>query len=125
MGANLLAAETAKAAAVYRKEGRKTKHARSSARAGRLLEECEGARTPPLSGLAPDPLTPGEREVAILAVQGLTSTEIGQRLVLSARTVVNHLQRGYAKLGVGSRSELRRVLHPEAAHRTLTHPPSA
>src|SRR5207253_5922915 len=111
MGAMLLAAE---AAATYRAEGKKGSMLASSARARRLLEECEGARTPALSGLAPDPLTPREREVAMLAVQGLTSTEIAQRLVLSARTVENHLQRCYAKLGIANRSELRLVLQPEA-----------
>src|SRR5207244_10682349 len=124
IGANLLAAEAAaEAAAIYRAEGRKASMRASSARARRLLEECEGARTPALSGLAPDPLTPREREVAMLAVQGLTSTEIAQRLVLSARTVENHLQRCYAKLGIANRSELRLVLQPEARSGSLT--PSA
>ena len=82
----------------------------SSARARRLLEACEGAGTPALSGLAPDPLTPREREVAMLVARGLTSAEIGERLVLSRRTVENHLQSGYAKLGVASRAELQSVL---------------
>jgi DNA-binding NarL/FixJ family response regulator len=121
MGAQLLAAEAAtEAAVVYRAEGRKASMRASSARARRLLESCEGARTPALSGLAPDPLTSREREVAMLAAQGLTSAEIAQRLVLSTRTVENHLQRGYAKLGVANRSELRLVLQPKAGHSSLT-----
>ena len=82
----------------------------SSARARRLLDACEGALTPALSGLAPDPLSPREREVAMLAAGGLTSPEIAERLVLSVRTVENHLQRGYDKLGVANRSELGLVL---------------
>ena len=82
----------------------------SSARARRLLDAREGALTPALSGLAPDPLSPREREVAMLAAGGLTSPEIAERLVLSVRTVENHLQRGYDKLGVANRSELQRVL---------------
>jgi ATP/maltotriose-dependent transcriptional regulator MalT len=124
MGADLLAAEAAaEAAAIYRGEGRKASMRASSARARRLLEGCEGARTPALSGLAPDPLTPREREVAMLAAQHLTSTEIAQRLVLSLRTVENHLQRCYAKLGISSRSELRPVLQPEGRPGSLT--PSA
>src|SRR5207244_6327477 len=124
IGANLLAAEAAaEAAAIYRAEGRKTSMRASSARARRLLEGCEGARTPALSGLAPDPLTPREREVAMLAARSLTSAEIAQRLVLSTRTVENHLQRGYAKLGVASRAELRLVRQPEAGHSSLTPPP--
>ncbi len=95
----------------------------SSARARGLLESCEGAHTPALAGLAADPLTPREREVGMLAAQRLTSTEIAQRLVLSLRTVENHLQRCYAKLGIANRSELRLVLQPEAGSGSLT--PSA
>ena len=59
----------------------------------------------------------------MLAAQRLTSTEIAQRLVLSLRTVENHLQRCYAKLGIANRSELRLVLQPEARSGSLT--PSA
>jgi DNA-binding CsgD family transcriptional regulator len=57
-------------------------------------------------------LTPREREVAVLAAQGLSSPEIARRLVVSSRTVQNHLQRGYVKLGVVNRAELRLVLPP-------------
>jgi len=86
----------------------------------RLLEDCEKTRTPALSGLAPDPLTRREREVALQAARGLTSAEIARRLTLSIRTVENHLQRGYAKLGVANREELRLVLQPEAGRSSLT-----
>jgi ATP/maltotriose-dependent transcriptional regulator MalT len=111
MGGQLLAAEAAaQAAAAYRAAGRQASMQASSARARRLLEGCEGARTPALSALASDPLTPREREVAMLAAKGLTSAEIAQRLVLSKRTVENHLQQGYGKLGVANRAELRSVL---------------
>ena len=57
----------------------------------------------------PLPLTRREREVANLAARGLSNHEIAERLVISARTVGNHLQRAYAKLGVRGREELRRV----------------
>jgi DNA-binding NarL/FixJ family response regulator len=115
MGASLLAAEAAAdAGAVFRTEGRKVSMRASSARARNLLESCEGAGTPALLGLAHDPLTPREREVATLAARGLTAPEIAERLVLSIRTVENHLQRTYSKLGVASRSGLRLVLQPEA-----------
>ena len=55
------------------------------------------------------PLTGREQHVARLAADGLTSQEIAARLVLSVRTVDNHLQRAYAKLGVTSRGELARM----------------
>lgn len=55
----------------------------------------------------PAGLTASEVEVARLAVQGLTSREIGERLFISPRTVDAHLARVYRKLGIGSRQELR------------------
>jgi DNA-binding NarL/FixJ family response regulator len=51
-----------------------------------------------------------EREVATLAARGLSSRDIAARLFLSTRTVDNHLQRAYQKLGVDSRTALRDVL---------------
>jgi len=56
------------------------------------------------------PLTRREREVAALAVQGSSSREIADRLHLSVRTVDNHLQNAYAKLGVSRRNDLADVL---------------
>ncbi len=55
-------------------------------------------------------LTRREREVALLAAQGLPSRTIGERLFLSPRTVENHLARAYDKLGVRSRAELAHAL---------------
>lgn len=49
-------------------------------------------RTPPLTGVGPVvPLTTRQRDVALLAAQGLASKQIAQRLHVSARTVDNHL----------------------------------
>ena len=56
------------------------------------------------------PLTAREREVAGLAAAGVPSKEIAERLFLSVRTVNNHLQNAYTKLGVSSRAEVARVL---------------
>ena len=52
-------------------------------------------------------LTLREREVAMLAASGVPSKVIAAlRLFVSARTVDNHLQAVYTKLGVTSRDEL-------------------
>ncbi|RMG18925.1 MAG: LuxR family transcriptional regulator [Planctomycetota bacterium] len=57
-------------------------------------------------------LTPREREVALLAVEGLSNSEIAHALRISAPTVSSHLARVYKKVGVHGRTELaRRVLH--------------
>ncbi len=45
-----------------------------------------------------------------MAATGVASREIATRLFLSVRTVNNHLQRVYAKLGIASRQELIRSL---------------
>ena len=51
-------------------------------------------------------------EIADLAASGLASKEIANRLVVSARTVDNHLAAVYRKLDVAGRDELRAVLDP-------------
>lgn len=55
-----------------------------------------------------DALSRREREVAVLASQGLTATEIASHLFVSKRTVESHLVTIYEKLGVGSKTELIR-----------------
>ncbi len=52
-------------------------------------------------------LTPQQREIVILASQGLTNGEIADRLFLSPRTVASHLYRAYPKLGIAGRHQLR------------------
>ena len=52
-------------------------------------------------------LTAQQREIVILASQGLSNSEIADRLFLSPRTVASHLYRSYPKLGVADRHQLR------------------
>jgi DNA-binding CsgD family transcriptional regulator len=55
-------------------------------------------------------LTPREREVARLVVDGLSDREIAERLTLSRYTVSQYVKRIYRKLDVGSRVGLTRLL---------------
>jgi DNA-binding CsgD family transcriptional regulator len=58
----------------------------------------------------PDPLSGRERQIVMLAVNGMASKDIAERLFLSVRTVSNHLQHAYTKLGVTSRAALAQAL---------------
>ena len=52
------------------------------------------------------PLTAREREVAELVALGRSNREIADHLVLSDRTVGNHVQHILTKLGFGNRSQI-------------------
>lgn len=112
MGANLYAAEAAVAAVdAWRRVGEPRRASAAQERATALIQRCEGARTPALvSAESVVPLTRREREIAVLAAEGLSSKQIGERLFLSARTIDNHLQRVFTKLGVTRRAELAAAL---------------
>ena len=114
LGASLLAAEAYLAAAAsYRSTGMARQATNMARRAGELAATCGDVRTPGLSlggGTGPEPLTRREREVAAMAAAGASSRDIAAKLVLSVRTVDNHLQNVYSKLGVTSRDELARIL---------------
>jgi DNA-binding CsgD family transcriptional regulator len=87
----------------------------AAVRSAALLAECGPAATPMLEGTehrrALDTLTRREQEVALLAAQGMSKREIADLLFLSVRTIGNHINHVYAKLGIGSRDELRLALH--------------
>src|SRR6478735_5900358 len=60
------------------------------------------------TSLGVDALSRREREVALLASRGQTAAQMASQLFLSKRTVESHLTSIYAKLGIGSKSELIR-----------------
>jgi DNA-binding CsgD family transcriptional regulator len=108
IGANLFAAEAASVESrLAAAAGLRRRAAAAGARATALLARCEGAELPWLDRTGSlENLSRREREVALLAAQDLSSKDIAERLFVSARTVDNHLQRVYTKLGVSGRSQL-------------------
>jgi ATP/maltotriose-dependent transcriptional regulator MalT len=108
LGAMLLAAEAAaEAATAHGTAGRLDAARTSAARSRMLAEQCQGARTPALQSLEQLPeLTRREREIASLAAAGLSNRAIAERLVVSIRTVDNHLQHILDKFGISSRRKL-------------------
>jgi ATP/maltotriose-dependent transcriptional regulator MalT len=112
LGARLLAAEAAAAAAVaLRRSGDPRRAAAAELRAAELARGCHGAITPALRAIETQALlSTREIEVAALAAAGLANKEIAARLTVSVRTVENHLQRVYEKLGVARRADLAQAL---------------
>lgn len=110
-GFHLYAAEAAAHASdAARRDGDQRAAARWLNRAAELRLLCEAVVThAPIVDAGPVPLTRREREIALLAAQGLASKEIGERLFISPRTAENHLAKVYDKLGVRTRAELARV----------------
>ena len=119
VGAVLHAAEAATAAGdAFRRQGEQRLANAQSNRASTLIGSCEGATTPALVITSTAvPLTAREREVAYLVARGLQSKDIAEQLFLSVRTVNNHLQRVYGKLGVTSRAEVGPALSGAEAGR--------
>jgi DNA-binding NarL/FixJ family response regulator len=65
-------------------------------------------------------LTAREREIALMANEGLTNREIATRLFLSIRTVESHVYQARMKVGAASRRELGRLVAAGAARRGET-----
>lgn len=55
-------------------------------------------------------LTPRELDIILLTSEGKTTSEIAEMLQISPRTVSNHKQNIYSKLGVNSSSEMLRLI---------------
>ena len=51
------------------------------------------------------PITPREREILALLVEGLSNAAIATRLFITVNTLEHHLTHLYAKLGVASRAQ--------------------
>jgi DNA-binding NarL/FixJ family response regulator len=61
------------------------------------------------------PLSPREREVAVEVAAGRTNAQIAHRLHLSERTVEKHVSNLLAKLGLGTRADVVRLLARDTA----------
>jgi ATP/maltotriose-dependent transcriptional regulator MalT len=111
-GAVLYAAEAfASAARLAQASGESRAATGLQARSDSLAALSQGATTPLLRfPTTLSPLTAREREIAALAAQGAASKQIAERLFLSARTVDNHLQSIYGKLGISGRRDLTTAL---------------
>lgn len=107
MGADLLAAEAAADASVaWRRSGDSQRASAASWRAHVLSDIGGRARTPALGNLdARAVLTRAQRDVGHLAAMGKRNHDIAEQLAVSVRTVENHLQQVYRKLGL-KRSDL-------------------
>lgn len=111
MGDVLAAADAAaQAARIHRRRGDRGRAHAATARAARLTQTCEGARTPALiAAAAPPSVTDREREIAILAAGGLTNKQIAARLHVSVRTVEGHIYRVCTRLDLSDRTALAGV----------------
>jgi DNA-binding CsgD family transcriptional regulator len=74
-----------------------------------------GDAPPEMKTSAWEHLTAQEYQIATLAAQGLTNRQIGERLLLSHRTVSAHLYHIFPKLGISSRGQLSAALADRVA----------
>ncbi len=109
LGLALPAAEATAGAVQLLRQRRSPEASAAGERLAVLLGCCDMVHTPTLRAATPT-LTGREWQVARLAADGETSRAIAEQLYLSARTVENHLQRIYSKLGVAGRTELKAAL---------------
>lgn len=113
-GLLLAAADAAShAAGAARDRGQLTLATEAADRASALAERCGGATTPALErARAPLPVSSREREVAVLAAEGLSNRQIAARLHVSVRTVESHIYRACTRLGLADRAALAAAVVP-------------
>jgi DNA-binding CsgD family transcriptional regulator len=80
------------------------------AQRARVELRATGDRASKRVGGPDNQLTPQESQIAQLVADGLANREIATRLFISPNTVEYHLQKVFRKLGIGSRTQLARVL---------------
>jgi DNA-binding NarL/FixJ family response regulator len=112
MGDLLAAADAAgQAATSHRRAGRTGGAMTAAARTYRLATVCGSATTPAIKAAAfATPFSNREREIAILAAQGLSNREIAQAVSLSVRTVESHIYHASSKAGVSGRAALAELM---------------
>jgi DNA-binding CsgD family transcriptional regulator len=71
---------------------------------------ASGVRPRRLVLTGPESLSANERRVAAMAAEQMTDKDIAQALFVTTRTVEEHLESIYRKLGIGSRTELADAL---------------
>ncbi len=106
-GWRLHAAECAAGAgALAAGQGLRVRAREAALRCAALVAPCGPVATPLLEAAGHRPalanLTRREQEVALLAAQGMSKREIADTLFLSVRTIGNHINHVYTKLGIGS-----------------------
>ncbi len=77
----------------------------SPAIVGTVFEALRKTPGSPDEADGPASLTEREREIMNLISQGLTNRDIAERFVLSEKTVKNHVNRIYSKLGATNRAQ--------------------
>ncbi len=85
-------------------------HALWSAPAAEAVIPAPAPAPAPVASPPPEELTAREREIALLANEGLTNRAIAARLFLSVRTVESHVYQARSKVGAPSRRELARMV---------------